>query len=88
VPHDEIGLADLGNQMNAEAAAARRYGLRYGSHNHAYEFTIDLGGGPTPWEVLTSHLDRKLVHLDVDLYWAYTCGVNTGAADPNRFAST
>jgi sugar phosphate isomerase/epimerase len=74
------------DQMNAEAAVAGRYGLRYGYHNHAHEFTIDLGGGLTPWEVLTSRLDRKLVHLEVDLYWAYTGGVNTGAADPDRFA--
>jgi sugar phosphate isomerase/epimerase len=74
------------DQMDAEAVVARRYGLRYGYHNHAHEFTIDLGGGLTPWEVLTSRLDRKLVHLEVDLYWAYTGGVNTGAADPDRFA--
>ena len=32
------------DQMNAEAAVAKRYGLRYGYHNHAHEFTIDLGG--------------------------------------------
>ena len=74
------------DQMNAEAAVAKRYGLRYGYHNHAHEFTTDLGGGVTPWEVLTSRLDRKLVHLEVDLYWAYTGGVNSGAADPLRFA--
>jgi sugar phosphate isomerase/epimerase len=74
------------DQMNAEAAVARRYGLKYGYHNHAHEFTIDLGGGLTPWEVLTSRLDKRLVHLEVDLYWAYTGGVNTGAADPDRFA--
>jgi sugar phosphate isomerase/epimerase len=74
------------DQMNAEAAVARRYGLRYGYHNHAHEFTIDLGGGLTPWEVLTSRLDKRLVHLEVDLYWAYTGGVNTGATDPDRFA--
>ncbi len=74
------------DQMNAEAATARRYGLRYGYHNHAHEFTTDLGGGVTPWEVLTSRLDRRLVHLEIDLYWAFTGGVNSGAADPLRFA--
>ncbi|WP_205471606.1 sugar phosphate isomerase/epimerase [Nocardioides sp. SYSU D00038] len=74
------------DQMNAEAALAKRYGLRYGYHNHAHEFTTDLGGGVTPWEVLTSRLDKRLVHLEVDLYWAYTGGVNTGAVDPDRFA--
>ena len=77
---------DAAEQMNTEAALAKRYGLRYGYHNHAHEFTIDLGGGLTPWEVLTENLDRRLVHLEVDLYWAYTGGVNSGAADPLAFA--
>jgi len=74
------------DQMNAEAAAAKRWGLRYGYHNHAHEFTIELGGGVTPWDVLTSRLDPKLVHLEVDLYWAHTGGVNSGADDPLAFA--
>jgi len=74
------------DRMNAEAALARCYGLRYGYHNHAHEFTTDLGGGLRPWDVLTSRLDPSLVHLEVDLYWAYTGGVNSGAADPDQFA--
>ncbi len=74
------------DQMNEEARAAKRWGLRYGYHNHAHEFTTDLGGGVTPWEVLTDRLDPRYVHLEVDLYWAYTGGVNSGAADPDQFA--
>lgn len=74
------------DQMNEEAAKARKWGLKYGYHNHAHEFTTDLGGGTTPWDVLTSRLDRKLVHLEVDLYWAYTGGVNLGESDPDQFA--
>ncbi|WP_322921074.1 sugar phosphate isomerase/epimerase family protein [Nocardioides renjunii] len=66
------------DQMNEEARVARSYGLRYGYHNHAHEFTIDLGGGLTPWEVFMDRLDRRFVHLEVDLYWAFTAGVNTG----------
>jgi len=77
---------DAADQMNAEAAVAKKYGLKYGYHNHAHEFTTDLGGGVTPWEVLTSRLDPKLVHLEVDLFWAYTGGVGVGAKDPNQFA--
>ncbi|MFR9775358.1 sugar phosphate isomerase/epimerase family protein [Micromonospora sp. MS34] len=75
-------------QMNAEAAAARAAGLRYGYHNHAHEFTIDLGGGKRPWDVLTAELDPGLVHLEVDLYWAVTGGINSGdgVADPEGFA--
>ncbi|MGP4111376.1 sugar phosphate isomerase/epimerase family protein [Streptomyces sp. 4N509B] len=75
-------------QMNHEAAAARAYGLRYGYHNHAHEFTTDLGGGLTPWEILTSELDPRLVHLEIDLYWAVTGGIESGDGvdDPEGFA--
>lgn len=77
-------LADWQNwaeQMNTEAAAARDVGLAYGYHNHAHEFTTDLGGGVTPWDVLTSELDPTLVHLEVDLYWAVTGGKGLGMSD-------
>lgn len=73
-------------QMNAEAAVARTAGLKYGYHNHAHEFTTDLGGGLTPWDIFTSNLDPDLVHLEVDLYWAVRGGVEVGAADPIQFA--
>ena len=75
-------------QMNKEAAVARRYGLAYGYHNHAHEFTTDLGGGVTPWDILTSELDRRYVHLQIDIYWVVTAGVNLGMSnrDAQRFA--
>ncbi|MDP3894403.1 sugar phosphate isomerase/epimerase [Nocardioides sp.] len=73
------------DRMNEEARMAHRWGLRYGYHNHAHEFTTDLGGGLTPWEVLTERLDPRYVHLEVDLYWVYTGGVQSGAADPDQF---
>ncbi|MFI7575866.1 TIM barrel protein [Micromonospora sp. NPDC049497] len=74
-------------QMNVEAAAARAAGLRYGYHNHAHEFTIDLGGGTRPWDILTAELDPGLVHLEIDLYWAVTGGIESGdgVADPEGF---
>lgn len=65
-------------RMNVEAAAAKERGIAYGYHNHAHEFTIDLGGGVTPWDILTTELDPAVVHLEVDLYWAVTGGVNLG----------
>ena len=68
-------------QMNVEAAAAKRYGIAYGYHNHAHEFTTDLGGGVTPWDILTTELDPSLVHLEVDIYWAVTGGVNRGLSN-------
>ncbi|WP_349931441.1 sugar phosphate isomerase/epimerase family protein [Glutamicibacter mishrai] len=74
------------DQMNVEAAAAAEAGLKYGYHNHAHEFTTDLGDGQTPWDIFTSRLDPSLVHLEVDLYWAVTAGVGVGATDPIQFA--
>ncbi|MFC7879637.1 sugar phosphate isomerase/epimerase family protein [Isoptericola sp. NPDC057391] len=75
------------DQMNAEARIARTYGLAYGYHNHAHEFTTDLGG-VTPWDVLTSRLDPRYVHLEIDLYWVVTGGVNLGLSNDaaQRFA--
>ena len=72
-------------QMNQEAAAARAAGLRYGYHNHAHEFTIDLGGGVRPWDVLTAELDPALVHLEIDIHWAVTGGIGSGQSDPEQF---
>ena len=73
-------------QMNVEAAAARRRGLRYGYHNHAHEF-LPLENGVTPWEILTENLDPRLVHLEADLYWVYTGAVQRGESDPIRFVN-
>ncbi|MDT0343534.1 sugar phosphate isomerase/epimerase family protein [Streptomyces litchfieldiae] len=90
VPYLDAPSADdwkrYAEQMNHEASAARSLGLRYGYHNHAHEFTRDLGGR-TPWEVLTAELDPGLVHLEIDLYWAATGGIESGdgARDPEGF---
>ncbi|GAA1230046.1 sugar phosphate isomerase/epimerase [Prauserella halophila] len=74
-------------RMNHEAEVARSAGLHYGYHNHAHEFTTDLGGGVTPWQVLTSELDPKLVHLEIDIYWVVRGGIESGdgASDPEGF---
>ncbi|WP_228474339.1 sugar phosphate isomerase/epimerase family protein, partial [Streptomyces calidiresistens] len=73
-------------QINREAEAARAAGLRYGYHNHAHEWTTDLGGGVTPWDVLTSECDPRLVHLEIDLYWVVTAAIQLGEPDPEGFA--
>ncbi|WP_336924176.1 sugar phosphate isomerase/epimerase family protein, partial [Aquipuribacter sp. SD81] len=78
------------DQMNAEAAVAQTYGLRYGYHNHAHEFSLTLDDGSTGWEILTERLDPSLVHLEVDLFWAVTGGLQTGEATEataSRFAA-
>ena len=84
VPYLRSGSADQwrawADTMNAEAAVARSYGLHYGYHNHAHEFSEVLDDGSRAWDILTSRLDPSLVHLEVDLFWAVTGGLQTGEA--------
>lgn len=63
--------------LNKAGELARRAGLRFGYHNHQNEFLRQDGGNLTGWDILTGHTDPRLVHLEVDLYWAWR-----GAADP------
>nr|GID85701.1 xylose isomerase [Actinoplanes derwentensis] len=56
---------------------ARRAGLSFGYHNHHNEFLRQSGGDRTGFDILTDETDARLVHLEVDLYWAWR-----GAADP------
>jgi sugar phosphate isomerase/epimerase len=63
--------------LNKAGALARRAGLSFGYHNHHAEFLRQDGGNRTGYDILTSETDPRLVHLEVDLYWAWR-----GAADP------
>jgi sugar phosphate isomerase/epimerase len=63
--------------LNKAGALARRAGLSFGYHNHHAEFLRQDGGSRTGFDILTSETDPRLVHLEVDLYWAWR-----GAADP------
>lgn len=77
----------LAEQINIAAAAFDAAGIRYGYHNHDAEF-LPLEGGVTGYDVLRRECDRRLVHLELDLYWAVVGGVDPVAlfrADPRRY---
>jgi sugar phosphate isomerase/epimerase len=63
--------------LNKAGKLARRAGLDFGYHNHHNEFTRQDGGSRTGFDILTGETDPDLVHLEVDLYWAFR-----GAHDP------
>jgi sugar phosphate isomerase/epimerase len=65
------------DDLNKAGELARRAGLSLGYHNHHLEFVRQDGGERTGFDILTSRTDPRLVHLEVDLYWAWR-----GAADP------
>jgi sugar phosphate isomerase/epimerase len=64
--------------LNKAGAAAHQAGFGFGYHNHHYEFfPLADGSGRRPYDILTSTADRRLVHLEMDIYWAWR-----GTADP------
>ena len=63
--------------LNKAGELARRAGLSFGYHNHQLEFLRQDGGNRTGFDILTGQTDPRLVHLEVDLFWAWR-----GAADP------
>jgi sugar phosphate isomerase/epimerase len=59
--------------LNRAGAMARAAGLRFGYHNHFWEFTQALEDD-TPlvgYDILIAETDPRLVHFEVDLYWAW-----------------
>lgn len=77
VPWASFDTADewkkLADDLNAAGRLARRYGLRFGYHNHAHEFQR-LPTGEVPYDIITSRTDPGYVHLELDLYWAVAGG--------------
>ncbi|MEU4624906.1 sugar phosphate isomerase/epimerase [Actinoplanes sp. NPDC023801] len=63
--------------LNKAGELARRAGLSFGYHNHHNEFLRQSGTEITGFDILTRETDPRLVHLEVDIYWAWR-----GAADP------
>jgi sugar phosphate isomerase/epimerase len=64
--------------LNRAGALARRAGLSFGYHNHQLEFVPQNGTRRvTGFDIITSQTDPDLVHLEVDLFWAWR-----GTADP------
>jgi sugar phosphate isomerase/epimerase len=64
-------LADQFNQFGAEA---NKRGMRFGFHNHNYEFK-DFNG-TNGFQVLLSQTDPKLVMFEMDCYWITQAGLD------------
>ncbi|WP_344406562.1 sugar phosphate isomerase/epimerase [Dactylosporangium fulvum] len=67
----------LAKDLNRAGLLAKRAGLSFGYHNHQLEFVRQDGGSRRGYDILTAETDPGLVHLEVDLFWAWR-----GAADP------
>jgi sugar phosphate isomerase/epimerase len=72
--------------LNKAGEMANKYGLRFGYHNHWFEFdTVD---GQLPYDVMLKQLDPKLVSMELDIYWVYKAGQDPFKlfeSNPGRF---
>ena len=58
--------------LNKAGAAARAAGLRFGFHNHFWEWSPLEDDTPlTGFDILIAETDPRLVHFEVDLFWAW-----------------
>jgi len=64
--------------LNRAGEACNKEGIRFGYHNHAFEF--EKVEGQTPIDVMLAELDPKLVGWEMDIYWVIRAG-----ADPLEY---
>jgi len=59
-------------QMNHAGELCKKAGMQFAYHNHAFEFAGVKGKRPI--DVFHSHLDKKLVTLEMDVFWVTVAG--------------
>ncbi|MDA0329296.1 MAG: sugar phosphate isomerase/epimerase [Gemmatimonadetes bacterium] len=72
------GLRRIAEDFNRAAEAARAAGLRFGYHNHEWEFR-PLEDGSVPMELLLDGTEAELVDWQMDIFWTVH-----GGGDPAR----
>ncbi len=58
--------------FNRSGEECRKLGIKFGYHNHDYEF--EKVGGQVLYDVLMDNTDPKLVHMELDLGWVVASG--------------
>ena len=92
IPGDEHtleGLLAVAEDFNAAGEAAKAMGLRFGYHNHDWEFE-PLPSGEIPLDLLLENTDPELVSFQLDLFWTVHGGsdpLQYFGAYPGRFTS-
>ena len=76
LPEPERGgpevMKRIAEKCNAAAEKARAAGLKFCYHNHAFEFAP--ANGSTLFDVLLENADRKLVGIELDVFWVSVAG--------------
>lgn len=66
------GFRRAADQFNAWGEQAQKSGMRFGFHNHNYEFR--RFGETTGFKTIVARTDPKLVLLELDCYWVTQAG--------------
>ncbi|HPR26198.1 sugar phosphate isomerase/epimerase [Lentimicrobium sp.] len=78
----------VAGEMNRIGAACKQAGIKFGYHNHDFEFReLD---GKLPYHILLEETDPSLVSFQPDLYWMLKAGQDPQeyfAAFPGRFTT-
>ena len=61
------GYKQVADEFNIIGEACRNVGLKFGYHNHAFEF--EKMDGQVPYDILIKNTDPELVCMQIDLYW-------------------
>ncbi|MER7872298.1 sugar phosphate isomerase/epimerase [Streptomyces solisilvae] len=66
------GWKRCAEEFNTYGAAAKARGMKFYQHNHAEEFSFATDQPDVRlYDVLLAETDPDLVHLEMDIYWAY-----------------
>lgn len=68
------GTLELASVYNELFRYLKDNGLRFGLHNHWWEFRT-LPNGETPWQILHRELDEE-IFSQLDIYWVAVAGLN------------
>ncbi len=68
-------LPKLAEQFNEWGRRCNEAGVRFGYHNHDFEFARDERG-ETLFDTLARETDPTLVNLEIDVFWAEIAGVD------------
>ena len=76
----------IADKLSAAAAICKKEGLKFGYHNHNFEWKqVD---GTTFYDTILTQTDPKVVKMEMDLYWVVRTGqdpVEIIKAHPGRF---
>ena len=64
----------VAEQFNKAGEECQKLGIKFGYHNHAYEF--ESADGQVLYDVLLDNTNPKLVHMELDLGWVTVGGKN------------